>query len=205
MREVDVAVFSPVAGGVGGGLAKLSGGVVCNDCCALMIGFSVIVMDARCWTSYTQQTGGCILLFAIVVRASARSRRTLPGRWNKVLPFQTCGLRTSAQTNHHPFNPDKVLDSLQLQTIQKSEQQVAPIALPTENERGLPQAAQLVTPTTSESLTSLRKKIDENLVGDGELGTGDAFPQSHAGSCMCIRVSLKMVGRTTGSLAIPAL
>jgi hypothetical protein len=64
----------------------------------------------------------------------------------------------------YPFNPDKVL-----QTIQKSEQQVAPIALPMENERGLPQAAQLVTATTSESLISLRKKIDENLAGDEEL------------------------------------
>lgn len=46
MREVDVAVFSSVAG-VGGELAQLSGGVVCSGCCALMIGFSAIVMDKR--------------------------------------------------------------------------------------------------------------------------------------------------------------
>ena len=56
-----------------------------------------------------------------------------------------------------------------LQTIQKPEQQVAPITLPTENERDFLQAVQLATPTTSDSLMSLRKKIDKRLAGDGEL------------------------------------
>jgi len=34
---MGVEVFSSVAGGVGGGLVKLPGGVVCNDCCALIM------------------------------------------------------------------------------------------------------------------------------------------------------------------------
>ena len=34
---MDVKIFSSVAGGVGGGLVKLPGGVVCNDCCALIM------------------------------------------------------------------------------------------------------------------------------------------------------------------------
>ena len=34
-------VFSSVAGGVGSELVKLSGGVICNDCCALMMDSSV--------------------------------------------------------------------------------------------------------------------------------------------------------------------
>lgn len=34
---MDVKVFSSVAGGVGGGLVKLSGGVLCSDCCALIM------------------------------------------------------------------------------------------------------------------------------------------------------------------------
>jgi hypothetical protein len=45
-----------------------------------------------------------------------------------------------SKTGLQPFNPDRVL-----QNIQKPEQQVAPITLPTENERDLPQVAQLVT------------------------------------------------------------
>jgi len=37
MREMDGTLFSSVAGGVGGELVKLSGGVICSDCCALTI------------------------------------------------------------------------------------------------------------------------------------------------------------------------
>jgi hypothetical protein len=66
-----------------------------------------------------------------------------------------------SKTGLHPFNPDKVL-----QSIPKPEQHVAPITHPTEYERDLPQ---LVTPTASESLVSLRKMIDERLTGGGEL------------------------------------
>ena len=83
-------------------------------------------------------------------RSKAFTRRNILSGWSK--------------TGLYPFNPDKVL-----QTIQKPEQQVAPITLPIESERDLPQAVQLVTPTTSDSLMSLRKKIDERLAGDGEL------------------------------------
>jgi hypothetical protein len=41
MREIDVAVFPSVAGGVGRRIVKYSGGVVC-DCCTLMIDFHEI-------------------------------------------------------------------------------------------------------------------------------------------------------------------
>jgi hypothetical protein len=47
MHAVDVWVFSSVAGGVGGGLVKLSGGIVCSDCCVFMIGFNTTVMETR--------------------------------------------------------------------------------------------------------------------------------------------------------------
>lgn len=37
IREIDITIFSSVAGGIGSGLVKLSGGVVCSGCGALMI------------------------------------------------------------------------------------------------------------------------------------------------------------------------
>ena len=37
---MDVKVFSSVAGVVGGELVKLSGGVICSDCCVLMMNSS---------------------------------------------------------------------------------------------------------------------------------------------------------------------
>ena len=83
-------------------------------------------------------------------RSKAFTRRNILSGWSK--------------TGLYPFNPARVL-----QTIQKPEQQVAPTTLPIEHERDPPHANQLVTPTISESLMSLRKKIDDHLAGDGEL------------------------------------
>jgi hypothetical protein len=75
---MDVKVFSSVAGGVGGGLVKLPGGVVCNDCCAdimdsraakgLRAGFGQARLDGRLHSYFLlmlDETGGGISSFVV--------------------------------------------------------------------------------------------------------------------------------------------
>jgi hypothetical protein len=83
-------------------------------------------------------------------RSKAFTRRNILSGWSK--------------TGLQPFNPDKVL-----QGIPKPDQGVPPNALPAAIVRDLGQVDLLVTPTTSESLMSLRRKVDERLAGGGEL------------------------------------
>jgi hypothetical protein len=63
-----------------------------------------------------------------------------------------------------PLNPDKVLTD-----IPKPEPRVVPVTLAVEEGCGVAQLEQLETPKTSESLMSLRRKIDESIALGGEL------------------------------------
>jgi hypothetical protein len=84
-------------------------------------------------------------------RTKAFTSRNVLSGWSK------SGLR--------PHNPDKVLKD-----IPKPDQPAVPVTLDAEVETdNIPQLGQLETPTTSESLLALRKKIDGTLARGGEL------------------------------------
>lgn len=82
MREMVVPVFSSVAGGVSGGLVKLSRGVVCNDCCAYMVIPSATMIGVGVEKGTADPEVRCF-------QSSPRNKRSSwPADRKKVYPFR---------------------------------------------------------------------------------------------------------------------